>query len=105
MLEIGPAARLIDVEPTASKIYEQFYDSGWTDGLPIIRPTPDLVDRMLKYPDRARHEVVCELEPRGGVATVEKIAINSIKAGLANHVLRLLHLLDAIYDEFGMSGR
>jgi|TARA_B100000586_G_scaffold254846_2_gene216442 hypothetical protein len=39
------------------------------------------------------------------VAQVIFLGINSIKDGLANHVLRLLHLLDAIYDEFGMSGR
>ena len=42
MSELGPAAKLIDVDPTASEIYEQFYDLGWTDGLPIIPPKPDL---------------------------------------------------------------
>ena len=107
MLEIGPAARLIDVDPTASKIYEQFYDSGWTDGLPIIPPTPDLVDRMLKYTDRARHEVVCELEPRGGVATVEKIAINSIMAGCRPEYLPVvITVIEAINEpQYNIYGR
>ena len=107
MLEIGPAARLIDVDPTASKIYEQFYDSGWTDGLPIIPPTPDLVDRMLKYTDRARHEVVCELEPRGGVATVEKLAINSIMAGCRPEYLPVvITVIEAINEpQYNIYGR
>ena len=48
MSELGPAAKLIDLDPSAAEIFEHFYDLGWTDGLPIIPPTPDLVDEMLK---------------------------------------------------------
>ena len=48
MSELGPAANLIDLDSSAAEIFEHFYDLGWTDGLPIIPPTPDLVDEMLK---------------------------------------------------------
>ena len=77
MSELGPAAKLIDLDASAAEIFEHFYDLGWTDGLPIIPPTPDLVDEMLKYTDRDRQHIICELEPRGGAATVEKIAIKA----------------------------
>ena len=60
MSELGPAANLIDLDSSAAEIFEHFYDLGWTDGLPIIPPTPDLVDEMLKYTDRDRY---------GGVST------------------------------------
>ena len=39
------------------------------------------------------------------VAQISFLGMNVIKDGLANHVLRLLHLFDTIYDGFGMSGR
>ena len=51
---------------------EHYYEQGWTDGLPIVPPTEDLVDAMLRYTDRDRNEVVADIVPRGGQATIEK---------------------------------
>ena len=81
MSERGPVAREVHLDASADAIYEHFYAEGWTDGLPIIPPTADLVEEMLRYTDRDRHDVVADIVPRGGQATIEKIAINAVMTG------------------------
>jgi hypothetical protein len=53
----------------------------WSDGIPVIPPTPAAVERMLKGTRRAPQDVVMVMEPGFGLATVEKIAINAVMAG------------------------
>ena len=53
----------------------------WTDGLPVIPPTPEAVEAMLKGTRRAPQDIVMVMEPGFGIATVEKIAINAVMAG------------------------
>lgn len=60
---------------------ELAYEAGWTDGLPVVPPTEARVQRLLQSIDRGRSELVGEIPPKGGRATVEKIAINSVMAG------------------------
>jgi hypothetical protein len=38
-----------------------FYEKGWTDGLPVILPTEERVERMLTGTGRARDEIVGEM--------------------------------------------
>ena len=51
------------------------------DGLPLIMPTEQLVDEMLAATTRGRDEVLGKMKMRGGIITVEKVAINSVMAG------------------------
>ena len=60
---------------------EQFYANGWTDGLPIIPPTRDAVDRMVAGARRDPLEVIGVVPPRMGVATVEALAAQAVMAG------------------------
>jgi hypothetical protein len=53
---------------------ELCYENRWTDGLPVIPPTPDAVERIIAYLGRAPDEVIGTIPPRDGVATIEKIA-------------------------------
>lgn len=62
-------------------INKLYRERGWSDGLPIIPPTIERVERMLQYTSRRRDEVVARLAPGFGAATVERIAINAILAG------------------------
>ena len=60
---------------------ELFGRNGWTDGLPIVPPTPELVrvalDAALLEPDR-----ILGVEPVRGLAiTAEKVAVNAVMAG------------------------
>ncbi|MFH1484871.1 MAG: UGSC family (seleno)protein, partial [Chloroflexota bacterium] len=58
-----------------------FYRRGWTDGLPIVPPTRESVERMLAYTDREPGDLIGLVSPRRGRATVEKIAVNAVMAG------------------------
>ncbi|WP_345412250.1 hypothetical protein [Actinomycetospora chlora] len=60
---------------------EALYDRGWTDGLPVVAPTPPRVLRMLAGTTRASDEVVAVVPPNLVPATVEKVAINAVLAG------------------------
>ena len=53
----------------------------WSDGIPVIPPTPAAVEQMLKGTRRQPQEVLMVIEPGFGLATVEKIAINAVMAG------------------------
>ena len=53
----------------------------WSDGIPVIPPTPESVERMLAGTSRSPQDVLMVMEPGFGVATVEKVAINAVMAG------------------------
>ncbi len=74
---------LADIEsPTSAyDALDLFYQRGWTDGLPIIPPTDDLVSAMMAYSDRSPDDIVGVIKPRDGKATVEKVAVNAVMAG------------------------
>jgi hypothetical protein len=67
-----------------------FYQRGWTDGLPIIPPTEEVVAEMLTGTDLPADHLVTELEPRRGKATVERIAVNAAMAGALPTYMPLL---------------
>ncbi len=66
---------------TASDEYEEIYERGWTDGLPVVPPTPERVIRMLEGTNRDPAEVLGALPPDYEECTVEKAAINAVMAG------------------------
>lgn len=71
----------MQVAGSISDITDYFYQRGWTDGLPIIPPTEDLVLEMLEASPLAGDHVLGKLPPLDGTVTVEKVAINSVMAG------------------------
>lgn len=82
---------------------EQFtefaYEQGWTDGLPIFPPTRQVVEGMLDYLGRDRHEVVGTIFPGDGEATIENIAANCAMAGcLPEYVPVVLAAVECIVD-------
>ena len=78
---------------------EAFLESQWGDGFPIIPPTPERVERTLQGTRRSPGEVVAILEPGSGLATVEKIAINSVMAGCKpEHLPVLIAAVEAISE-------
>jgi hypothetical protein len=78
--------RLLDPAP-AEELQERFRSEGWTDFLPIVLPTEERVERMLRGTHRAPDEVVGRLAPAQfrppWEFTVEKIAVNAVMAGAA----------------------
>jgi len=82
--------------PAANKL---FYQRGWTDGLPIVPPTDGPLGEMLRGTDLPPGYVVATLDPMGGQATVEKIAVNAIMAGCRPEYMPvLIAAVEAIAD-------
>jgi hypothetical protein len=62
----------------------------WSDGLPIVPPTRERVERMLASTSRGRYDVVARIAPGYGAATIERIAINAVMAGCEPEYLPVL---------------
>jgi hypothetical protein len=77
---VARASRL-NLPGNVSDINDYFDQQGWTDGLPIIPPTEDLVSTMLAASPVPAEQVLGRLPPRNGTMTVEKVAINAVMAG------------------------
>src|SRR5215813_12653821 len=92
-------------DPTA-EVNRLFRLRGWTDGLPIVPPTLGRIDEMIGAATVDRHAVLGEMEPLGGLASVEKVAANAVMAGcLPEHFPAVVAAIEAILDpEFNLSG-
>ncbi|PRB82027.1 thioredoxin family protein [Pseudomonas sp. MYb185] len=86
--------------------FEACFDGGWSDGLPVVPPTPVRVLRMLKGTQRKPDEVVGLMPPDLVPCTVEKVAINAVLAGCKPEYMPVLlaALEAALTDEFGLHG-
>ena len=73
--------------------------NGWTDGLPVIPPTPERVALFLATVDRDPDSVVAVMPPRLGPATVRGIAANAVMAGcLPEYFPVVLAAVEAVND-------
>ncbi len=63
------------------EMYQSFYRAGSTDGLPIVPPTDERVDEMLRGTDLPPETELGRLGDRGGLLTVETLAVNAVMAG------------------------
>lgn len=98
-------ARRIEVAPLEDEI-EACFDREWSDGLPVVPPTPTRVYRMLQGTTRAPDEVIGIVPPDLALCTVEKAAINAVMAGCKPEYLPvvLAAVEAALIDEFCMHG-
>ena len=86
--------------------YEALFDRGFTDGLPVVPPTPERVLRMLTCTTRDPQEVVAVVPPDLVEVTVEKIAVNAVMAGcLPEYLPWVIAAVEAACtDEFNVHG-
>jgi len=80
-------------------VQEHFHSRGWTDGLPIVPPTPDAVQACLDWAGRPADHLV-GIEPvRGRALIAEKVAINAVMAGcLPRHFPVVVTALTAMLE-------
>jgi len=85
---------------------EAMFERGWSDGLPLVPPTPERVLRMLKGTSRAPHEIVGQVPPDLVSCTVEKVAVNAVMAGCKPEYMPVvLAAVEAVLeDKFCMHG-
>jgi hypothetical protein len=60
---------------------ELCFARGWTDGLPVVPPTPDRVERMLRAVRLDPAHEITYIAHRAVSVTAEKVAINAVMAG------------------------
>ena len=101
----GLRARRVELAAAEDEA-EAFFERGWTDGLPVVPPTPARVLRMLEGTSRPPDEVVALVPPDFDEATVEKVAINAVLAGCRPEYLPvvLAAVEAACTSEFNMHG-
>ncbi len=93
------ASTRLEVSEDAEEAFAAFYEKGYTDGLPIIPPTEKRVRRMVDYVRMDPGQTVAHLDPGGGAATVEKIAVNAVMAGcLPEYMPVLIAAVKALSD-------
>src|SRR5215831_14357951 len=68
-----------DLPNSLEAVNDYFYEQGWTDGLPIIPPTPERVEHMLSGMSwRSADALIGFVPPAMGVATLRTIATNAV---------------------------
>jgi len=70
-----------ETEQSLDEINKSLYSEGMTDGLPVIPPTDERVEEMLRGIDRPRDDVVARLGNNENALTVETLAANAVMAG------------------------
>jgi len=90
----------------ALEAIEFCFEKGWTDGLPVVPPTPERVHRMVEASGRDPQELLGLVPPRLGRATVEAVAVNAVMAGCRPEYMPvILAAVEAVLDErFNLNG-
>ena len=85
---------------------EQYFENGWTDGLPVVPPTEQAVLAMVAAAGRDTLEVLGVMPPRMGVVTVEAVATNAVMAGCRPEYMPVvLAAVEALLDpQFDVQG-
>lgn len=84
---------------SAARAARLYLARGWTDGLPVVPPTLARVREMLTFCDAKASDVLGEVEPLKGLATIEKIAANAVMAGCrADYFPVVLAAVQAVLD-------
>src|SRR5213594_5276268 len=69
------------VEGSLDDAIEFCFQQGWTDGLPVVPPTPGQVSAMLDAARLEPQQQVAFITNRAVAVTAEKVAVNAVMAG------------------------
>lgn len=99
------ASRRFELSDAAEAI-EFCYRQGWTDGLPVVPPTPERVGEFLAYAGHEPGDILGTIPARNRILTAEKVAINAVMAGcLPNYMPVIVAALEAMCQEpFNLHG-
>jgi len=62
-------------------LVEHYFDQPWSDGLPVVPPTPERLAAVLEVLGGDPKELVARIPPRWGNLTRELLAVNIVMAG------------------------
>ena len=93
------SAQRIQAPAEPTELQAWFFNRGLSDGLPVIPPTPKAVSMMVEGSGRRGEALIGIVPPRGGVATVEQIAVNAVMAGCSpTHMPVLVTAVEAMLE-------
>ncbi len=75
---MAQTTRMLDHEVD---LVEYYYEQGFTDGLPVVPPTPEKIDATVAALGGDKDFIECRVPPRWGNLTREVLAINMVMAG------------------------
>ena len=101
-------AEKVKIQGSYAELNQQFAAKGWSIGMPVVPPTTQAVEAMLKGTKHKPDEVVWLVTPRMGQLTVELVAAYGVMAGCQPEHMPLLlatakALADPAYDWRGAS--
>jgi len=67
--------------PDDDAVQQHFRECGWTDGLPVVAPTPARVEAMLAWAGFPPEHVIGVEAVKSRPLTAEKVAVNAVLAG------------------------
>src|SRR4051812_17151760 len=81
-----PSAKAIEIGSEEAKLdaaeqIELCYKNEWTDGLPVVPPTPRVVNKMLRAARLKPDTVIAHMPSRKVTVTADKVAANAVMAG------------------------
>src|SRR5689334_1219316 len=87
-------------------LVEYYYERGFSDGLPVVPPTPEKLAAMLEALGGEPQTLECRIPPRWGALTREVLAINLVMAGcLPRHAAIVRAALRALCEPaFNLNG-
>jgi hypothetical protein len=86
-------------DDNSADFFAKAYENGWTDGLPVIPPTPARVEVFIEAAGLDPDKIVATMPPLLGVATARVIAANAVMAGcLPEYFPIVLAAVEAISD-------
>jgi hypothetical protein len=71
----------VEVSDSFDAIQDYYEQQGWTDGLPVVPATEELVRKMLAGYGGDPATSLGVIQPRNAQVTLEKVAINAVMAG------------------------
>lgn len=86
----APRATITAVPDDLDAFQDFALAEGWSDGLPVVPPTPVRVARALGGLTGSGERAVAALPPRQAVATLEAIAVNAVMAGARSEHLPVI---------------
>jgi len=67
--------------PPGADLIEYYFERGWTDGLPVVPPTPEKIDAVVNTLGGDPDFTECRVAPRWGLLTRKILAVNIVMAG------------------------
>jgi hypothetical protein len=75
--------RRVELTGDYPEVLQWLRHHGWTDGLPVVPPTPDLVDEMMAATVSDASQCLGAMPPLFVDVTIEKLAVAAVMAGCA----------------------